>query len=149
MPTAAEIRPRVIAALSHRPCRPLAIAGRTGVGKTALLRALAAEADVEPAWCSAVDLVEQVVEALRCDVYDAWCDALVTDPRPLVVEHLEDLRGKPRTREELRRLLRLRAAKSGATLLTSTRGRGHAEIVKWLGGWADFVSLDQGNPGHE
>jgi hypothetical protein len=66
-----------------------------------------------------------------------------------VVEHLEDLRGKPRTREELRRLLRLWAANGGATLLTSTGGRGHAEIARWLGGWADIVSLDQGNPRRE
>lgn len=149
MPAAAKIRPRVVAVLSHRPSRPLAIMGRTGVGKTTLLRAVAAEAEAEPVWCSAVDLVDQIVEALRCDVYDAWRDALVTDPRPLVVEHLEDLRGKPRTREELRHLLLLRAAKGGATLLTSTGGRGHAEIVGWLGGWADFVSLDQRTPGHE
>jgi hypothetical protein len=66
-----------------------------------------------------------------------------------VVEHLEDLRGKPRTREELRRLLLLRAAHGGATLLTSTGGRGHAEIVRWLGTWADTVSLDQWTPSHE
>jgi chromosomal replication initiation ATPase DnaA len=149
MPSAAEIRPCIVAALSHRPCRPLAIAGRTGVGKTTLLRALAAEADLQPVWCSAVDVVEQFVEALRCDVYDAWRHALVSDPRPLVVEHLEDLREKPRTREELRRLLLLKAANGGAVLLTSTGGRGQAEIVRWLDGWADIVSLDQGNPRRE
>ena len=67
---------------------------------------------------------------------------LATDPRPLVVEHLEDLRGKPSTREELRRLLVLRAANGGATVLTLTAGRDDAEIVKWLDGWADVASLD-------
>jgi hypothetical protein len=142
MPTAADIRPRVVAALSDRPCRPFAISGRTGVGKTTLLRAVTAEGDLEPVWYSAVDLVERVVEALRCDRYAALRAALATDPRPLVVEHLEDLRGKPSTREELRRLLVLRAASGGATVLTLTAGRDDAEIVRWLDGWADVVSLD-------
>jgi hypothetical protein len=59
-----------------------------------------------------------------------------------VVEHLEDLRGKPSTREELRRLLAIRAARGGATVLTLTAGRGDTEIVGWLDGWADVVSLD-------
>lgn len=142
MPTATAIRPRVVAAFSGRPRRPLAIMGHSGVGKTTLLRAIAAEADLDAIWYSAVDLIEQVVEALRGDRYEALRDAVVTDPRPLVVEHLEDLRRKPRTREELRQVLLVRADKGGATLLTSTCGRGHAEIVRWLNGWADVVSLD-------
>ena len=142
MPTAADMRPRVAAALSDRPCRPLAISGRTGVGKTTLLRAVTAEGDIEPVWCSAVDLVERVVEALRCEGYAGLRAALATDHRPLVVEHLEDLRGKPSTREELRRLLVLRAASGGATVLTLTAGRDDTEIVGWLDGWADVVSLD-------
>jgi chromosomal replication initiation ATPase DnaA len=104
MPTAADIRPRVVAALSDRPCRPFAISGRTGFGKTTLLRAVVAEGALEPVWYSAVDLVDRVVEALRCDRYAALRATLATDPRPLVVEHLEDLRGKPSTREELRLL---------------------------------------------
>ena len=143
MPTAARIRPRVAAALSRRPCRPLAITGRTGAGKTTLLRALVAEADIEPVWCPAVDLAERVVEALRCDRYAALRAALAADPRPLVVEHLEDLRAKPRTREEIRQLLLSRAANGAASLLTLTAGPGDAEIVRWLGGWADVVSLDR------
>jgi chromosomal replication initiation ATPase DnaA len=142
MPTAADIRSRVVAALSDRPCRPLAISGRTGVGKTTLLRAVATEGDLEPVWYSAVDLVERVVEALRCEGYPALRAALATDPRPLVVEHLEDLRGKPRTRGELRRLLLLRAGNGGATVLTLTAGRDDAEIVGWLDDWADVASLD-------
>jgi chromosomal replication initiation ATPase DnaA len=142
MPTAADIRPRVVAALSDRPCRAFAISGRTGVGKTTLLRAVTAEGDLEPVWYSAVELVERVVEALRCEGYAALRAALATDPRPLVVEHLEDLRGRPSTREELRRLLLLRAARGGATVLTLTAGRDDTEIVGWLDGWADVVSLD-------
>ena len=143
MPTAARIRPHVAAALSRRPCRPLAITGRTGAGKTTLLRDLVAKGDLEAAWCPAVDLVERVIEALRCDRYAALRAALVADPRPLVIEHLEDLRAKPRTREEIRRLLLSRAANGAASLLTLTAGPGDAEIVRWLGGWADVVSLDR------
>jgi len=143
MPTAARIRPRVAAALWGRPCRPLAITGRTGAGKTTLLRALVPKGDLEAAWCPAVDLVDRVIEAFRCDRYDAFRAALVTDPRPLVIEHLEDLRGKPRTRDEIRRLLLSRAANGAASILTLTTGPGGVQIVTWLGGWADIVSLDR------
>jgi chromosomal replication initiation ATPase DnaA len=142
MPTADDVRPRVVAALSDRRFRPLAISGRTGVGKTTLLRAVATEGDIEAVWYSAADLVERIVEALRSDGYVVLRAALATDPRLLVVEHLEDLRGKPSTRQELRRLLLLRAANSGATVLTLTAGRDDAEIVRWLDGWADVASLD-------
>jgi chromosomal replication initiation ATPase DnaA len=142
MPTAAQIRPRVAAALTHRPGRPLAITGRTGGGKTTLLRALAAEGGLLPVWCPAVDLAARLAEALRREGYPAFRAALAADPRPLVVEHLEDLRGKPRTREELRELVLLRAANGGASILTLTTGHGHAEIVRWLRGWAEVVSLD-------
>jgi chromosomal replication initiation ATPase DnaA len=143
MPTAARIRPRVAAALSRRPCRPLAFTGRTGAGTTSLLRAVVAKGDLQAAWCPAVDLVERVIEALRCDRFAALRASLVADPRPLVIEHLEDLRGKPRTRDEIRRLLLSRAANGAATILTLTTGPGGAEIVRWLGGWAEVVSLDR------
>jgi len=72
----------------------------------------------------------------------AGVQGLAADARPLVVEHLEDLRGKPRTRKELRRLLLGRAANGGVTLLTLTAARGTARTLRWLGGWADVVSLD-------
>lgn len=144
MATAADIRRRVVRAFTDRRLRPFAISGPSGVGKTTLLRAAVAEGAFEPVWYPAVDLVERVVEALRCDRYSAVRADLATDPRPLVVEHLEDLRGKPRTREELRRLLVLRAAAGGAIVLTLTAGRGDAEIVRWLDGWADVVSLRPG-----
>jgi len=48
----------------------------------------------------------------------------------------------PSTLEELRRLLVLRAANGGATVLTLTAGRDDADIVRWLDGWADVASLD-------
>jgi chromosomal replication initiation ATPase DnaA len=141
MPTAAGIRPRVAAALSRRPCRPLAITGRTGAGKTTLLRAAMARRDLQAAWCPAVDLVERVIEALRCDRYPALRAALVADPRPLVIEHLEDLRGKPRTRVELRSLLEA-ATRRRAVLLTLTLSRGDRDVLRWLAGWVELLPLD-------
>ena len=141
MPTAARIRPRVAAALARRPCRPLAITGRTGAGKTTLLRAVVAKGDLQAAWCPAVDLVERVIEALRCDRFPALRAALVADPRPLVIEHLEDLRGKPRTRVELRSLLEA-ATRRRPVLLTLTRSRGDRDVLRWLRGWVELLPLD-------
>ena len=63
-----------------------------------------------------------------------------------MIEHIEDLRAKPQTRAELRRALLLRAAEGGATILTLTAGRGRSEMVRWLGGWTDVVSLDRPRP---
>jgi chromosomal replication initiation ATPase DnaA len=141
MPTAHQVKPRVLAAIAHRPSRPLAITGRTGVGKTALLRATVAESGLEAVWFSAFDLAERMVDALRGDCYDALQAALATDPRPLVIEHLEDLKEKPQTRDELRLLLLLRATRGGATFLTLTSGRSDSAIVRWLDRWADVESL--------
>jgi hypothetical protein len=57
------------------------------------------------------------------------------------VEHLEDLRTKPRTREELGRLLG-RAATRRPILLTLTRTKGDAEMLAWLRARAEVFSLD-------
>ena len=141
MPIAVQVRRRVAAALAHQPCRPLAITGRTGSGKTRLLRALAPEGDREAVWCPAADLVGRVAESIECDRYSALRVALVDDPRPLVVEHLEDLRGKPRTRKELRSLLET-ASRRRPVLLTLTRARRDREVLRWLRSWAEVVSLD-------
>lgn len=141
MPTADQIRRRVAAALAHRSCRPLAITGRTGSGKTRLLRALVPAGISEAAWCPAADLVGRVVESIECDRYPALRASLAGDPRPLVVEHLEDLRGKPRTRTELRSLLET-ASQRRPVLLTLTRARRDREVLRWLRGWAEVVSLD-------
>lgn len=141
MPIADQVRRRVAAALAHYPCRPLAITGRTGSGKTRLLRALAPEGDREAAWCPAADLVGRVAESIECDRYPALRAALADDPRPLVVEHLEDLRGKPRTRTELRSLLET-ASQRRPVLLTLTRARRDRDVLRWLRSWAEVVSLD-------
>jgi chromosomal replication initiation ATPase DnaA len=127
--------------LRRKAIRPLAIEGRSGSGKTQLLRELWPEAQLTR-WSSARDLIDEAVEAVRADRYAAFEEAMATDERPLVVEHIEDLRAKPRTREELKRALCLRAAGGRPTVLTLTTGRGRSEIVRWLGRWADLTSLD-------
>lgn len=66
---------------------------------------------------------------------------LSRDRRPLCVEHLEDLRGKTRTRHELRRLLE-HAARRRPVVLTLTCGHGDGEVVRWLATWTDLLTLD-------
>jgi hypothetical protein len=58
--------------------------------------------------------------AVRADRYERWCEVLESDSRPLVMEHLEDLRGGPRTLEEVRRCLERRLSHGGTTILTLT-----------------------------
>jgi hypothetical protein len=58
-----------------------------------------------------------------------------------VIEHVEDLRGKPSTREELRRLLQSRRDLGHATVLTVTSTAGDAEVVEWLEGWSEVLLL--------
>jgi chromosomal replication initiation ATPase DnaA len=140
MPTTAGVKLKVRTALRSRPSRPLAIEGRSGVGKTRLLRELAADAEGWW-WCSARDYVEDAVEAVRAERYSTFVSAVATDARPLVIEHIQDLRAQPRTRAELRHALLLRAAAGGTTILTLTTGRSRREIVRWLGRWADVVEL--------
>jgi len=140
MPTTAGVKLKVRTALRSRPSRPLAIEGRSGAGKTRLLREMGAGAEGWW-WCSARDYAEDAVEAVRAERYPKFVSAVATDARPLVIEHIEDLRARPRTRTELRRALLLRAAAGGTTILTLTTGRGRREIVRWLGQWADVVEL--------
>jgi len=92
-------------------------------------------------WCSAFDLANELAEAIRGGTHESYSAALVGDRRPLCVEHLEDLRGKPRTREELRLLL-TQAALRRPVLLTLTCTGGDAELVRWLRSWAELLSLD-------
>lgn len=141
MPHAAELAPRLLAALLHPRSRPLALQGRSGSGKTTLLRSLEKATQRKAVWCSAFDLAHQLADAIREGRHDSLRAHLTRDDRPLCVEHLEDLRGKPRTREEVRRVLE-RAARRRPVLLTLTRSRGAAEIVRWLRPWAELVSLD-------
>ena len=141
MVCAAEVAPRLLHALSHLPARPLALRGRTGSGKTTLLRGVSLQSAKQTVWSTASDLARQLVQAIRDDRYEDYREVFVEDDRPLCVEHLEDLRGLPSTRQELRRLFE-RAATRRPVLLTLTHARGDAEILAWLRPWAEVLSLD-------
>ena len=141
MALAANLTPAVVDALYRPRGRPLALAGRSRCGKTTLLREAVRRAGRQTVWCSAFDLANELVEAIWGGVRQTYSAAVVGDPRPLCVEHLEDLRENPRTREELRRLLK-RAAPHRPVLLTVTRTRGDAEILRWLRCWAELRWLD-------
>ena len=142
MSIADELAPAVRAAFSKAAHAPVAIRGRTRAGKTTLLRRVASECRVEPVFRSAVDLTREMADAIRSDRFDRYRSALTGDERPLVVEHLEDLRGKPSTREELRHLLQSRRDQGHATLLTVTNATGDAEVIEWLEGWSEVLLLD-------
>jgi hypothetical protein len=137
----ANIARGVVGVLYGSCRRPFALAGRSGCGKTKLLRQSARRAGRQAVWLSAIDLASELAEAIRCGRQEHYSVALAGDRRPLCVEHLEDLRERPRTREEVRLLLR-RAAARRPVLLTLTRTRGDAEVVRWLRSWADVRSLD-------
>jgi len=141
MSHAAELAPKLLAALSHPRSRPIALQGRSGSGKTTLLRSLVRATRRDAVWCSAFDLTNQLAAAIREGRYERLRTDLARDDRLLCVEHLEDLRGKPRTREELRVVL-ARAASRRPVLLTLTRSRGAAEVVRWLRPWTQLLTLD-------
>jgi hypothetical protein len=82
-----------------------------------------------------------MADAIREGRYQSYRAALSADDRPLYVEHLEDLRGKPRTRMELRSLLEA-ATRRRAVLLTLTRSRGDRDVLRWLRGWVELLPLD-------
>jgi type II secretory pathway predicted ATPase ExeA len=108
-----EIAVRIERALSARG-RPLALVGRSGCGKTTLLRTALDRPGIEPRWTTARDLAHAMVDAIRRDTQAEGLAALAGEPRALIIEHLEDLRGRPRTLEELRRLLEARRHAGGA-----------------------------------
>ena len=141
MTLAASLTPTVVDALYRPRKRPLALRGRSRSGKTTLLRDSARRAGRQAVWCSAFDLANELAEAIRGGTHESYSAALIGDRRPLCVEHLEELRGKPRTREELRLLL-TQAALRRPVLLTLTRTRGDAELVRWLRPWAELLTLD-------
>src|SRR5215470_3133287 len=140
MASASHVRARIRAVLGHQSRRLLAIEGRSGAGKTRLLRELLPTGEATR-WLTARDLVDAAVRAIVDDRYATFESAFVTDQRLLVIEHVEDLRGKPRTRAEVERAVRLRAAAGGTTLLTLTTGRNTNELRRWLSDWADLTSL--------
>jgi hypothetical protein len=87
-------------------------------------------------WCSARDLADEMVAAARADRVTSYGSSFAADPRPVCIEHLEDLRGKPRTRHELRHLLQ-HAAERRPVLLSLTRSRNDADVLAWLRSWAE------------
>jgi hypothetical protein len=141
MTHAAQLTPVLVDALYRPRRRPLVLRGRSRSGKTSILREAARRAGRQTVRYSAFDLAGEVVEAIRGDTYESYRAALVADPRPLCIEHLEDLRGKPSTRDVLRRLLQ-QAAGRRPVLLTLTRAERDGEIVRWLRPWAQLLSLD-------
>jgi hypothetical protein len=106
-----------------------------------LLRGLTHRAARDTVWASAFDLVNELTDAIRKGSDDSYRASLCDDDRPFCLEHLEDLRGKPRTRQELRCILEA-AARRRTVLLTLTRSRGDAEILRWLRPWADVLLVD-------
>ena len=142
MTPADELAPRLLGALAEPPARPLALLGRTGSGKTRLLRSVAARAGRDVVRESTRDLVEQMTTAIRDDRYRRYREVFAGDERPRFLEHVEDLRGLAATRNEVRRLLQERAARGRCTVLTMTRAREDAEVVEWLASWSELLAVD-------
>jgi hypothetical protein len=140
MAHAAQFNDRFARALSRPSGRPLALKGRSGSGKTTLLRRATGGIAKEAVWLSAFDLVQGLSEAIREDRLSSYCEAFLQDERPLCVEHLEDLRGKPRTRAELERLLRS-ASRRRPVVLTLTLSSGDKEVARWLRTWTTLLSM--------
>jgi hypothetical protein len=80
-----------------------------------------------------------MVAALCTDRLDLWREALAGDPHALVVEHVEDLRGRPRTMDELRRCIERRLALGGPTILTLTLAPGAEDVLEWLNQCTDVI----------
>jgi hypothetical protein len=118
--------------ISGDATRPLCLIGPSGSGKTRQLREALRAVALEGLWTTARDTADAVVEALSAGRYDSWREAFAGDPRPLVIEHVEDLRGRHRTLEELRCLLDLRRARGHASLLTLTLEPRSEDVVNWL-----------------
>lgn len=136
----ARLTPSLLAALVRRGGPPFALEGVSGCGKTRLLRSVTASAAPDTVWCSARDLADEMVAATRADRLKSYRSGFVADPRPVCIEHLEDLRGKPRTRDELRHLLQLASARR-PVLLSLTRSRNDADVLSWLRSWAEVHCL--------
>jgi hypothetical protein len=121
--------------------RPLALVGRSGSGKTTLLRAALGERRPAPLWLTAVGVVGDLISAIRSERAAEYEHSFAADPRPLVVEHLEDVRARERAQVELQRLFIDRARRRRAVLLTLTLGRGTDGVIEWLGRFADVHRL--------
>lgn len=72
-------------------------------------------------------------------LFERWCEVLESDPRPLVMEHLEDLRGRPRTLEELRRCMERRLSHGGTTILTLTLTAAADDVLDSVSQYAGVI----------
>jgi hypothetical protein len=126
-------------AVSGARARLVCVAGRSGVGKTAHLRAAFRASNREARWTTARETVDEMAAAVRANRYERWCEVLERDPRPLVMEHLEDLRGRPLTLEELRRCMERRLSRGGTTILTLTLTAAAGDVLDSVRQYAGVI----------
>ncbi len=136
-----ECRAAIGRAVSPAGRRTLCLMGPSGAGKTTTLRETLHSRGVESRWAAARDVVDGMVEALRADGYEPWLEAATSEPRALVLEHAEDLRGRPRTMEELRRLFDRRLSRRHPVIVTLTPSAACDDVVAWLRQYADVIRM--------
>ena len=139
--TSDERRAAIWRGLSRSEKRALCLMGPSGAGKTTTLREILQSRGVEARWAAARELVGEMVEALRAGDWERWVEALASDPRPLVLEHAEDLQGRPRTMEELHHLLDRRLSRGHPVLITVTLSAACEDVVAWLSQCADVIRM--------
>lgn len=135
-------------ALSGEATRPLCLIGPSGSGKTRRLREAVRALALEALWTTARDTADAAVQAMRAGRYPSWREAFTSDPRPLVIEHLEDLRGKPRTLEELRCILDVRRSHGHPSVLSLTLEPRSEDVLSWLGECCEPVWTHTPAPDH-
>ena len=137
MSSTTPLASEVVDAFFRARSRPLVLCGRARTGKATLLREAARTTGQQVVWRSALEMADEVAEALWRRTYDSYSSTVAGDSRPLCIDHLEDLQRRPRTREALRRLLG-KAAQRRPVLMTVTISEGEAGLLDWLGSWAEL-----------
>jgi hypothetical protein len=137
----AEAQDAIRRALDAAAGRPVCVVGPSGSGKTTHLRAVFAADERAPVWTTARDTVDSLVAAMRQDPAARWQAAFTDEPRPVVVEHLEDMRGRLRTMDVLRDVFEMRASLGHRTVLSLTLGPGAEAVLAWVKDFADVIPL--------